>query len=66
VVAVALKNGGAYFVGRLMQAQLFNISPMDPVVLGLVAVTLLGVALFASVIPSWRATKIDPIVVLSK
>jgi ABC-type lipoprotein release transport system permease subunit len=35
-------------------------------VLGLVAMTLGVVALIASVIPSWRATRINPIVVLGK
>jgi ABC-type antimicrobial peptide transport system permease subunit len=57
---------GAFFVGRLMQTMLFNVAPMDPSVVGLVAVTLVVVALVASVIPSWRASKINPAVVLGK
>ena len=42
-------------------ALLFDTSPRDPAIFGLVAVVLLVVALFASVVPAWRASRVDPI-----
>jgi len=65
-VGLVLGLAGAFFVGRFMEAQLFNVSPLDPAVLGSVVAILVAVALVASVIPSWRATRIDPVVVLGK
>jgi predicted lysophospholipase L1 biosynthesis ABC-type transport system permease subunit len=68
IVATGLATGlaGSYFVGQLMKSQLFNVAPLNPLVLGLVTLILSAVALLASVIPAWRASKIDPIVVLSR
>jgi predicted lysophospholipase L1 biosynthesis ABC-type transport system permease subunit len=66
VIGLIVGAAGAVFVGRLMESMLFDVSPMDPTVLVLVAMTLGVVALIASVIPSWRATRINPIVVLGK
>ena len=68
IVAIGLTAGltGSYFVGQVMKSQLFNVSPLNPLVLALVTLTLSAVALLASVIPAWRASRIDPIVVLSR
>jgi len=57
---------GSLVVGRLMESLLYGVSPSDPVVLAGVAATLGVVALAASVIPSFRATRINPISVLNK
>jgi predicted permease len=57
---------GSYFVGQLMQNQLVNVAPASPVVLVLVSVLLLTVAVIASLVPAWRASRINPIVVLSR
>jgi predicted permease len=56
----------SYFVGQVVKSELFNVTPMNPVVLVLVTLALSVVALLASVVPAWRASKIDPIVVLSR
>jgi predicted permease len=63
---LALGLAGAFFIGGLMQTMLFGVSPLDPWVVGGVAAALVTVALVASVIPSWRATRINPIAVLGK
>lgn len=46
---------------RWIRSLVFGVSPNDPVVLGLVAVSLLTVALVACLLPALRATRIDPI-----
>jgi putative ABC transport system permease protein len=68
IVAFGLAAGlvGAYFVGQVMRSQLVNVAPSSPIVLSLVTLMLCGVALIASLIPAWRASRIDPIVVLSR
>ncbi len=63
---LAIGLGGAIGVGRLMASQLFGVAPADPTVLAFVALILVPVALGASAIPAWRATRINPIIVLSK
>jgi hypothetical protein len=57
---------GALLVGRAMQSQLFGVSPTEPRVMAAVAVALGVIGLAASVIPSWRATRIDPVTALNK
>lgn len=68
IVAAGLVVGlaGAYFVGQVMESQLFNIAPTNPIVLLVVVTTLSVVAIVASVVPAWRASRINPIVVLSR
>jgi predicted permease len=57
-VAVALASM------RLLKGVLFGIKPDSPVVFAMVVVVVLGVAVGASCIPAWRATKVDPMVAL--
>jgi predicted permease len=68
VIAVGVAGGltGSFFVGRLMQHQLFNVAPMNPVVLTVVTATLATVAVTAIAIPALRASRINPASVLGK
>ncbi|MFN8668875.1 MAG: ABC transporter permease [Gemmatimonadaceae bacterium] len=54
--------GGAIslIAGRWVAPLLFDQSPRDPVVYAAVTGTLLLVALAATVVPAWRATRVDP------
>ncbi|HUG97662.1 MAG TPA: ABC transporter permease [Gammaproteobacteria bacterium] len=45
---------------RLLESFVFGISVRDPAVFGGIAAAMLGVAVAASVIPAWRASRIDP------
>jgi predicted permease len=68
IVAIGLGLGlaGAAGLGQLMKSELFGVAPLDPVVLTVVTLILLVVALVASTIPAWRASRIDPIVALGR
>ena len=49
---------------RPLEALLYRVGPRDPLALGGTAVVLLLVALAASLIPAFRATRVDPVEVL--
>jgi len=58
--AIAVGFAGAIAATRLLQNQLFEIGPRDPLTLVATAAVLLIVAAGAAAIPAWRATTIDP------
>jgi predicted permease len=60
VLGVVIALAGGQWLGPL----LFQESPHDPLVFGFVALLLLGVTVAASIIPSRRAARVDPIVAL--
>ena len=57
---------GAIAVARSLADQVFGIAPTDPVVLGGVVLATGAIALLACVLPAVRATRVDPIVVLTE
>jgi ABC-type antimicrobial peptide transport system permease subunit len=63
-VGVGLGSAGAALLGRVLAADLYEVSPHDPLALGLAALVLLGAAAAASAIPARRAARIDPLVAL--
>jgi predicted permease len=66
LVAAGLVLGfsGAAAAARLIQTLLFNVQPLDPLLYGAVAVLFTIVATVACLLPSWRASRIDPLVAL--
>lgn len=66
-VGVAAGLASSFAVGQLMKSELFNVAPMNPIVLGAGTPALvIIVALIATTIPAWRASRINPIVALSR
>jgi ABC-type antimicrobial peptide transport system permease subunit len=61
IVGVIIGMVMAFNASRWIEPLLFDTSPRNPLVFGLVAVVLLLVALIASVVPAWRASRVDPI-----
>jgi putative ABC transport system permease protein len=49
---------------RVIATLLFNVTPTDPFTLASVAAVIVLVAVAACIIPAWRATRVDPLVVL--
>ena len=57
---------GALALGRALEGQVFGVRPTDPLVLGTVALSIAIIALLACVSPAHRATRVDPLNVLSE
>ena len=64
VVGLVLGGGLALWGSKWMEGLMFQQSPRDPLVFGVVAIVLLAVALVASSGPAWRASRVDPNVAL--
>jgi len=63
-VGIAVGLVGAAALTRVMSSLLFGVSKTDAFTFGAVPTLLAAVAFAATVIPAWRATRVDPIVVL--
>jgi len=61
IIGVAIGAGGALALGRVLSTLIYGVKPTDPITFLLVAFLLAAIALFASIIPAYRATKVDPI-----
>jgi putative ABC transport system permease protein len=64
MVGLVVGLGVAAVATRSMQVLLYNVEPIDPATFAAVAVLLAAVALLASLVPAWRATRVDPVVAL--
>ena len=61
VVGVAIGAAVAYAAGRAMQAMLFGVDPANPAVFAAAVGLALVMTLAGSLLPAWRAIRIDPI-----
>jgi putative ABC transport system permease protein len=64
LVGIAVGVVAALASAKVLQTLVFGVSPSDPLTLAAVAVTLALVALLASVMPAYRALRLDPVTVL--
>jgi ABC-type antimicrobial peptide transport system permease subunit len=56
--------GGAWMLSRTLQTLLFQVTPTDPLALGIAAACLLLLAAIACSVPALRAKRLDPLVML--
>jgi len=61
---IALGTGGALALTRVLQSQLYDVSPTDPATFALAGLGLVLVVVLASGVPAFRATRVDPAHVL--
>jgi predicted permease len=66
LVLIGLGAGvvGALALSGILSSQLFGVNPREPAIYGTVATALLVVGLVASLVPAWRATRVDPVVAM--
>jgi predicted permease len=64
LVGLAFGLGAAFFGGRVMEAVLFGVEPRDPLIFGATGVLLFVVALAATIVPAYRASRVDPVTAL--
>jgi hypothetical protein len=64
VSGLALGIIATFALGRLIAAQLYQVSAHDPVLLGGATVLLAATALMACLLPARRAVSVDPMVAL--
>lgn len=63
-IGLAVGLGAAFLSTQLIANQLYGVSPIDPLTIGLTSLLLGVVALLACYLPAHRATKVDPLVAL--
>jgi putative ABC transport system permease protein len=64
LLGVAVGTAGALAMGRVLSSLVYEVKPTDPITFLAVTAVLTTIALLASIIPAYRATKVDPIVAL--
>jgi putative ABC transport system permease protein len=64
LLGVVIGTAGALAMGRIVSSLIFEVKPSDPLTFLAVTVLLAAIALLASIIPAYRATKVDPMVAL--
>jgi predicted permease len=61
---IASGAAAAWATTRLLRGLLFGVAPGDPLAFSAAVVVLTAVAVLASLLPAWRATRVDPVSVL--
>ena len=64
LIGLAIGTVAALALTQVMEALLFGISARDPITFAGVGLLMLGVSLVASLVPAYRATRVNPLVAL--
>jgi putative ABC transport system permease protein len=64
LAGIGLGLAAAFVVTRFMTSLLHGVSATDPLTFTVVACVLTTVAIVASIVPAWRATRVDPVIAL--
>lgn len=64
LAGIAIGAIGALLAARLLENLVYGVKASDPLTLGVVALALLAVSVAASLLPAWRASRLDPVEVL--
>ena len=64
LLGIAIGAAGALAAARGLEKLVFGVRPYDPLTLAVVATTLIAVSIAASLLPAWRAARLDPSAVL--
>jgi predicted permease len=64
VIGIAIGLAGAFGLNQLIASLLFGVQPTDPLTMVAVVATITLVALVACWLPAWRASRLDPNIVL--
>ncbi|HEX9367008.1 MAG TPA: ADOP family duplicated permease [Vicinamibacterales bacterium] len=65
-LGIAVGLGGALALGRFVRSMLFQVTPDDPVALGIASAVLLAAVSAAAYVPARRAASVDPVVALKR
>jgi putative ABC transport system permease protein len=57
---------GVFTLRPILASQVFGIRPDNPLLIGIVIAVLVTATMLACVVPARRATRVDPVVVLSQ
>jgi ABC-type lipoprotein release transport system permease subunit len=64
LIGLALGSAIAFVAGRFVETLLFQTSPRSPSAFAVAAALIVIVALAATFIPAWRASRVDPVTAL--
>ena len=64
LIGIAAGAVAALASATVLERLVFGVSASDPITLAMVAATLALVALAASLVPAWRASRLNPLTVL--
>jgi putative ABC transport system permease protein len=64
ILALAIGLAASLALSRVLRTLLFEVTPTDPVTLGLVCGVILAVSALAAVLPARKATRVDPMAAL--
>jgi ABC-type antimicrobial peptide transport system permease subunit len=63
-LAVVAGLGGAWALTRYLQSMLYGVTALDAATFAVMPVVLVALAIASSVVPAWRASRIDPMAAL--